>query len=281
MDDIFLAKISVNNTKVLIFTDGRKYSCVNEYYHDILSFSDFLKLETTIYKNLLLTLKNKLPNETKFLSLIEDNQIFATGCTFEWSLDKFNSTSDDDVYKKVYLSDRSMFFYKGNELNTASNFENIGLRQDSSLTIPEAEIVLVFNHEGKIIGHTIGNDVTAVDLEKLNPLFQAQAKFYKGSVSILPLIKLGDALPMTNINCKVIRDNNCISETTYSTKTFMRSTSEIVKQLVKLGLTPNGGFLFIGCGVSYPKDKGLIPNDTVIIQSDFLPIQLQNNCDYV
>ena len=279
MDNLFLAKILINTQASMIFTDGNNFSLVSDSFPQARTLSDLL--DSLAPNELSVPLKNKLETTTKFLDLIEDQHIFATGCTYEWSQEKLISTHDNDSYKKIYHSDRSMFFYKGNHNNMASNNENIGLRPDSILTIPEAEIVIVFNNKGNIIGHTIGNDVTAVDIEKENPLFQMQAKFYKGSVSILPLIKLGSRLPITNIKCSVLRKGNCISETSYNTQTFNRSTSEIVNQLKKLEVTPNGGFLFLGCGASYPKNKGLIPKDTVIIQADFLPINLQNNCEYI
>lgn len=281
MDNIFLAKTIINNHEKLIFTDGIKYSLVSDSHPKTNTLMDFLGLEKLQLSTSTINLDKNLTTEMGYLDLIEDLHIFATGCTFEWSDEKIHTTSDNDVYKKVYLSNRSMFFYKGNKQNLASKCGYIGLRPDSTITIPEAEVVVVFNKEGNIIGHTIGNDVTAVDIEKQNPLYQMQAKFYKGSIALLPLIKLGSLLPITNINCKVIRDNKCISETSYDTKKFNRSTQEIVDQLMKLELTPNGGFLLLGCGVSYPKDKGLMPKDNVIIQADFLPVQLQNNCEHI
>lgn len=73
-----------------------------------------------------------------------------------------------------------------------------------------------------------------------------QAKFYKGSVSLLPLIKLGKNLPETNLFCKVFRNNERIVETSYHSKTFVRSVEGVVAQLTNLGVTPQGGFVFLG-----------------------------------
>jgi 2-dehydro-3-deoxy-D-arabinonate dehydratase len=278
MNNLFLAKIPHHNTTTLIYTDGIKYSLISDYFPETSTLTDFLQLEVDTLPPTPITLLHLLPPDIQYLPLIEDFPIFATGCTYEWSPEKLISLKDDDVYRQVYLSQRSMFFYKGNKTNIADNQCKIGIRADSTLTIPEAEIVVVFNRQGKIIGHTIGNDVTAVDIEKENPLFQMQAKFYQGSVALLPMIKLGTGLPMTNLHCNVIREGECISKTSYHTEGFNRSTQKIVDQLMQMGVTPNGGFLFIGCGVSHPKDKGLKAKDTVIISSDFLPLALQNEC---
>ncbi len=267
MNNYFFAKLSNQS----ILTDGTNYTTAGN------SLQDFLSLDSI--PNLPLTLP--LPDNQDFLPLIEDFKIFATGCTFEWSKEKLISLSNDDVYKKLYTNERSMFFYKGDKNNIAETNGKIGIRSDSDFTIPEVEMVAVFNRQGKIIGYTIGNDVTAVDLEKQNPLYQMQAKYYKGSVSILPMIRLGSEMPLTNLKCQVIRDGKNISETSYHTEKFNRSPQEIVDQLMKLGLTPNGGFLFLGCGVSHPKDKGLRAGDTVILSADCLPRSLSNECEII
>lgn len=268
MNNLFLTKL----TGQLVLTDGIKYAPIGN------SLQDFLNSDTI--PDLPLTLD--LPSAPQFESLVEtDFQIFATGCTFEWSKEKLISLPSNDVYKKLYQSERSMFFYKGNKNNLAPVDGKIGIRSDSEFTIPEAEVVAVFNSLGKIIGFTLGNDVTAVDLEKENPLYQTQAKFYQGSVALLPMIKLGSVFPMTNLKCQVIRDGKKFCETSYHTEKFNRSPQAIVDQLMKMGVTPNGGFLFLGCGVSHPKDQGLKPHDTVILSADFLPLALTNECTLI
>ncbi len=278
MNDIFLAKILLNNKENFIFTNGNNYSLVNQFFPKVKSFSNFLGLGPLEIKIVESDLKNKLPSNLKFLDLIEDQHIFATGCTYQWSKEQLDSTMDNDVYKMLYLSERSMFFYKGNISNLAKNFGSIGIRKDAQITIPEAELVAVFNHLGEIIGYTIGNDVTALDLEKQNPMYQGMAKFYKGSVALLPLIKLGGEIPYANLKCSVIRSGSCIVETTYNSANFNRSVPDLVSQLMKSELNPGGGFLFLGCGIPYPPKFGLINDDIVKIEADNFPISLQNKC---
>jgi 2-dehydro-3-deoxy-D-arabinonate dehydratase len=276
MTGIFLAKIWANNKDILVFTNGNKYSPVEDFFPEVKSFSQFLNISCSkISKE---NLKNNIPLDVKFQDLIEDQHIFATGCTYQWSPEQLASTSDNDVYKMLYLNERSMFFYKGNKLNCAKNFESIGVRADAKITIPEAELVAVFNYAGEIVGYTIGNDVTALDLERQNPLYQAQAKFYKGSVALLPLIKLGSEFPRTNLKCSVFREGKSIVETTYNTQNFNRNAEELLKQLKRSELNPTGGFLFLGCGIPYPTEFGLTQNDLVKIESDIFPIPLENIC---
>lgn len=281
MKNIFLANISLNNTPALIFTDGSKYSLVQDLLLKVTNFASFLKTNLSQIDYSKVKLDKDLPSNLKYHDLIDEQKIFATGCTFEWSEEKLASLAEDDVYKKAYLAERSMFFYKGSKENLTPHLGKIGIRPDSKTTTPEAEIVAVFNHEKKIIGYTIGNDVTAVDIEKQNPLFQMQAKFYKGSVALLPLIKLGPDLPQTNLYCRVFRNNECIVETSYHSKTFVRSVDGVIAQLTNLGVTPEGGFVFLGCGASYPKDKALLPNDKIIIQAEFMPFALETSAEII
>lgn len=278
MDKIFLAKIWINDKESLIFTNGTLYSLVEESFPTVKTFSHFLALKTNELNLNEKELKNPLPNNPKYLNLIENQHIFATGCTYQWTNEQLESTSDTDVYKMLYLSERSMFFYKGNIQNLAKNFESIGIRKDAQITIPEAELVAVFNNWGEIIGYTIGNDVTALDLEKQNPMYQAMAKFYSGSVAILPMIKLGGDFPNARLECKVIRQGKVIVDTKYTTENFNRNANEILKQLLRSNLNPHGGFLFLGCGIPYPPEFGLIQNDSVEISSDIFPMILKNNC---
>jgi len=270
MSELFLAKILINGIPNLIVTDGTHYSIFDGNFSGFLS----LKADKLNFKNL----DFKLSETTTYLNLIEDQHIFATGCTFKWSQEQLESTPDGDVYKKLYLSEQSMFFYKGNKNNLAENFAKIGIRENSKITIPEAELVAVFNKFGEIIGYTLGNDVTALDLERENPLYQAMAKFYKGSVSMLPLIKLGGKFPSTTMRCEVVRDDKVIVETSYETTGFNRNPHQLIEQLMKSNLTEKGGFLFLGCGVPYPSEFGLISGDLVTIKSDLFPIYLQNTC---
>lgn len=282
MQNIFLAKISIDQKEILIFTDGEAYySPVKVFFPSIQNFSDFLNLPPSIEMLSKVKMSSSLPVNPVYINLIEEQNIFATGCTFEWSDEKLQKTPESDPYRKIYHSERSMFFYKGSKKNLSPYQGNIGIRPDSEITIPEAEVVAVFNNCGKIIGYTLGNDVTAVDIEKQNPLYQMQAKFYQHSVSLLPFINLNPEFPKTNLKCKVFRNGACISETGYSTDTFNREVTEIVAQLIKLKLTPEGGFLLLGCGSSYPKDKGLTSKDIVRIEADFIPLILENSCSII
>jgi 2-dehydro-3-deoxy-D-arabinonate dehydratase len=266
--------IKLNNE--LLFWDGdKKFTPCLSVFPSAKNFTDLLKIPSSE----LLSKANaatELTKELKFEMLVDDQYIMATGCTYNWSEEKLKSTEDQNVYKGIYLSERPMLFMKGRKENCASTNESIGLRHDSSFTIPEAELVAVFNSHNEIIGYTLGNDVTALDFEKENPLYQAQAKFYKGSVSLLPVIKLTDKVPLTTIHCRVIRDGKVLTENSYSTKNLLRNPSDIVKTISRSGLFTNGGFLFLGCDAGYSEEHALKESDIVEISADLFKSTLIN-----
>ena len=52
------------------------------------------------------------------------------------------------------------------------------MRKDSQWTVPEPELTLVLNSHLQLVGFTIGNDVSARDIEGENPLYLPQAKIF-------------------------------------------------------------------------------------------------------
>lgn len=280
MQQLFIAKISLNNRETLIFCNEINFAPVSTFFPEVNSLDSLLNLSKEVLFSKEINLDLPLPERRDFVCLVESQFVLATGCTYQWSEQKINSTTDDNVYKRLYFSDRPMLFLKGfKETLALKNLINI--RKDSTLTIPEAELVAVCNNRGEIIGHTIGNDVTAVDLEKENPLYQTQAKFYKGSFSLLPLIKLNVDLPKTGLRCQVKRKGHFIVDTEYSTADFIRDQDKLVAAAHELRISDYGNFLFLGCNASYPMSIPLTKDDEVIISSDLFPLKLINACEWL
>jgi 2-dehydro-3-deoxy-D-arabinonate dehydratase len=70
----------------------------------------------------------------------------------------------------------------------------IGLRTDSKFTAPEPELSVVLGSDGRIVGYTIANDVSAWDIEKKNPLYLPQSKQYAVCCSLGPVMVTADEL---------------------------------------------------------------------------------------
>ena len=58
------------------------------------------------------------------------------------------------------------------------------IRKDSKWNVPEPELTLVINRHRKIIGYTIGNDMSSRSIEGENPLYLPQAKTYDDAAAI-------------------------------------------------------------------------------------------------
>lgn len=272
----FIAKLNKGDKELLIVTDGHKYGILNGLTG--------LDLLLTLRKKELYAiiascdLNSSLAPSLQFLSVIESQYVFATGVTYKWTEDKLNSLAEGDIYKKLYLAKRPMFFFKGLKQTIAENDGNISLREDAQTNIPEGELIAVFNAFGEVIGFTLGNDQTALDFEKENPLYQLQAKFFHHSSSMHPLILISDELPLLSIKTEVTRKDKIIVDLIYSTENFNRDLDSIGKYLFELKIFSKGVFLFLGCGVSYPKEMALIEEDIVEISSEHFPIKLANRC---
>ncbi len=62
------------------------------------------------------------------------------------------------------------------------------VRFDSRWSVPEPELALVVSDKQKLVGFTIGNDMSARDIEGENPLYLPQAKLYRQSCALGPCI---------------------------------------------------------------------------------------------
>lgn len=272
----FIAKLEVNRKEHVVIIEDNRYG----FLPDIFSFDQLMNIsKIELYSTIQATMiENELNDKLEPLPLIEGQMAFATGVTYKWSEDKISLTSENDVYKKLYTTERPMFFLKGLKHTLAGNNDYICIRPNVEINIPEGELVAVFNSSGEIIGFTLGNDQTALSLEKENPLYQLQAKFFHHSASLLSLILIADEMPQLNITTEVFRGSKKIVDLKYLTSNFNRDLATIGRYLFESKVFEAGVFLFLGCGTSYPKEMALLAGDIVQISADAFPIPLVNKC---
>src|SRR5205823_3148114 len=121
-------------------------------------------------------------------------ETWAAGVTYERSREaRVEETQVEDVYTRVYEADRPELFLKDAAgRRTVGPGGTVGVRGDSTWTVPEPELTLVLGEGGAPIGATIGNDLTARDIEGENPLYLPQAKLYAGACALGPAILVPD-----------------------------------------------------------------------------------------
>ena len=93
-----------------------------------------------------------------------------------------------EFYNKVYNADRPELFFKATKNRISGNDQFVRIRKDSSWNVPEPELTLFATSNKKIIGLTIGNDMSSRSIDGENPLYLPQAKTYDGCASLGPCL---------------------------------------------------------------------------------------------
>jgi 2-dehydro-3-deoxy-D-arabinonate dehydratase len=147
----------------------------------------------------------------------------------------------------------------------------VGLRGDSKLTVVEAELAVVIGVGGRIVGYTVGNDMSAWDIERENPLFLPQSKIFQGSFGFGPVIATPASIPDPHalpIHCVIERAGRLLWEGRASTGDLKRRVDELVEWLGRYNPVPAGTVLSTGTGILVPDEHALAPGDVVTITID-------------
>src|ERR1700685_4504009 len=83
-------------------------------------------------------------------------EVWAAGVTYERSRSaREEESSVARVYELVYEADRPELFSKSAAWRVVTDHEPVAIRGDSALNVPEAELALVINACGEIVGYTV------------------------------------------------------------------------------------------------------------------------------
>jgi 2-dehydro-3-deoxy-D-arabinonate dehydratase len=218
--------------------------------------------------------QQKLPrvplNRIKLRAPVEQQEIWAAGVTYLRSKTARMQESDFSAtaYDKVYAAERPEIFFKAVAEKVVATGDAVGIRRDARWNVPEPELALVLNSKGRIVGYTIGNDMSSRDIEGENLLYLPQAKIYDGSCALGPWMALGaDEAAARNWTIRiVIRRNDQVAfsgETSVSK--IKRTFEELAGFLFRSQTFPHGAVLLTGTGVVPPEDFTLQERDVVEI----------------
>jgi len=128
------------------------------------------------------------------LAPIESQEVWAAGVTYLRSKKARMEESDfsASAYDKVYEADRPELFFKATPSRCVGTGGALKLRDDSKWMVPEPELTLVINARGKLVGFTIGNDLSCRDIEGENLLYLPQAKVWDNCCGLGPCILLSE-----------------------------------------------------------------------------------------
>jgi 2-dehydro-3-deoxy-D-arabinonate dehydratase len=209
--------------------------------------------------------------ENELLPPIFSQEIWASGVTYYNSKlgrqEESKEAGGGDFYARVYVADRPELFFKSNRHRCVGSGEEVRIRKDSTWDVPEPELTLVITSNQKIVGYTIGNDMSSRSIEGENPLYLPQAKSYDGSASIGPCIYVTDEPlpPTTTIELSIFRDGTQVFADKIGIDQIKREFEELVGYLYRECTFPFGSFLMTGTGIVPGKDFTLQPDDEIHI----------------
>ena len=206
---------------------------------------------------------------------IGTQEVWAAGVTYFRSRDarmeESKKAGGGSFYDRVYSADRPELFMKATPHRVSGSGQMVRIRADAKWNVPEPELTLVINSGGRIIGHTIGNDMSSRDIEGENPLYLPQAKVYLECCGLGPGILVTDEpLPVsTPIRLCIERPatggstdasrHDVAFEGSTTLEQLKRKPAELVAWLFRDNAFPAGAFLLTGTGI--------IPPDTFTLQS--------------
>ncbi len=204
------------------------------------------------------------------LAPIQSQEVWAAGVTYLRSRDARIEESKDagggTFYDRVYDADRPELFLKATPHRVFGTGATLRLRKDSHWNVPEPELALAINVEGKIFGYTIGNDLSSRDIEGENPLYLPQAKVWSHCCGLGPSLVVGPPLaPETAIQLTILRSGAAVFEGATALSQMKRTPVELVEWLWRDNSFPAGCYLLTGTGLVPPNEFTLAGGDEVRI----------------
>ncbi|HEY2858253.1 MAG TPA: fumarylacetoacetate hydrolase family protein [Terracidiphilus sp.] len=202
---------------------------------------------------------------------IEHQEVWAAGVTYYRSrsarMEESESAGGGDFYDRVYSAQRPELFFKSTASRTVGPGGKVRIRGDAKWSVPEPELTLAISAGGKIVGYTIGNDMSSRDIEGENPLYLPQAKVYDGSCALGPgILVTGTMLPRTTeIVLEIDREDRCVFAGCVKLSELKRKPEMLVEYLFRDNSFPNGCFLMTGTGIVPPNEFTLQRGDRVRI----------------
>lgn len=212
-----------------------------------------------------------LAQEVTFLAPVDQQEVWAAGVTYKRSQEarERESAGAARFYDLVYTAPRPELFFKATARRVVGPGDAVYFRSDSRWSVPEPELTLVISPRKQLIGFTIGNDMSARDIEGENPLYLPQAKVYDHSCALGPVITLAAHLPPPQecaIGLTIERGGKKAFEGSTSVERMARSFSELIDWLFRDNRFPDGVFLLTGTGLVPPDEFTLAEGDTVTIE---------------
>ena len=197
-------------------------------------------------------------------------EVWAAGVTYERSREaRLAETTTVGIYDKVYDAERPEVFFKATASRCVGPNAPVGVRADSRWTVPEAELAVVLDGDGTVVGYTLGNDMSARDIEGENPLYLPQAKVYRACCSLGPTILLTDdpGEPRLTLSCRISRSGRELFRGEIATSRLHRRVADLVDCLRRANDVPAMSVLLTGTGIVPPDEFACEDGDVIEIEA--------------
>lgn len=205
------------------------------------------------------------------LAPIGNQEVWAAGVTYFRSrnarMEEAKTPGGGDFYDRVYNAERPELFFKATPHRVVGPGAKVAIRSDARWSVPEPELALFVSPGGKIVGYTIGNDMSSRDIEGENPLYLPQAKVYDRSCALGPCLLVAEQpLPLsTEISIEIRRAGEPVFSGQTTLKEMKRNPKELVEYLYRASSFPQGCFLLTGTGIVPPDSFTLQVADEIRI----------------
>ncbi len=212
------------------------------------------------------------PQARAYNAPVGRQEVWASGVTYKRSEEaRERESQNSTIYTRVYHAERPELFFKAFGPEVIGSGAAAGIRFDATWSVPEPELVVLFNQRMEVIGFTIGNDLSSRDIEGENPLYLPQAKVYERACVLGPRIWLQPGVeqwPDVSIKLVINRTGETVFSGETATSQIKRSLAELGSYLGRCRRFPNGVFLFSGTGIVPPDSFSLAVGDEVRITID-------------
>ena len=253
---------------VFVENDGQRSLIPDHGWDDLLSRDDLPEFLTELGKHADPTRDFRV---YKLLAPISGQEVWAAGVTYYRSrgarMEESKDAGGGNFYDRVYSAERPELFFKSTASRTVGPGGKVRIRGDAKWSVPEPELTLVVSPGGRIVGYTIGNDMSSRDIEGENPLYLPQAKVYNGSCALGPgiLVTASSLAPSTKIELTILRNERIEFEDSVELTELKRDPKTLVEYLFRDNSFPAGVFLMTGTGIVPPSSFTLQRGDRVRI----------------
>ena len=265
-------KLYKSKAGIIIEKNAKRYLAQNENWDTFINDDDLLaKIENLI---LVLRERDDIELEDLLAPIGGQQELWACGVTYLRSKvgrqEESKSAGGADFYAKVYEAERPEVFFKSNPHRIVGHKAFVRIRKDSTWDVPEPELTLVVSSSGKIVGYTIGNDMSSRSIEGENPLYLPQAKTYDACAALGPCIYVTDK-PLdstTTISLVINRNGKTVFENSIPISQIKRKFEELVSFVYRECSFPQGCLIMTGTGIVPGSDFTLKSGDEINISID-------------